>query len=89
MRMSQRKVQGGLDVEARSWLGQVTPCVRFATDSRSRRLVAGRWRTEGAQRIPFGAKCLDAVWTMQRKLAPRVVDLVGIGKGFILPCPSH
>ena len=69
-RMSPRKVRGGLDVEAHCWLVQVIPCVRFATDSRSRRLDAGRWRTEGTQRIQFGARCLDTLRTTRLEKRP-------------------
>ena len=84
MRVSQRKVQG-LDVEARSWLGQVTPCVRFATDSRSRRLVAGRWRTEGTQRILVWSQVSRRYMDYAESWHPRVVDLVGMGK--VSSCP--
>ena len=51
MRLSRRKVRGGLDGEARSRLGQVVAYVRFATGSRSRRLAALRWRTEGRSEV--------------------------------------
>ena len=61
--MSRRKVQGGLDVEARCWLVQVIPCVRFC-DGQSL-ASPGRWAVED-RRYPE-----DPVWS---EVARRYVD---------------